>query len=172
MHSAQVSDSTFPGEMLTREIFGNISSDSKLAFYVLTALSLAVFCYGVRSRWRLWKLGRKEAGNVSVAASLRQFAAKVLTQRAVRGRDPEGVHAVEAAAAVLKLEPHEAPSPRLYVSDITQAQVEALIPATGGDGPILAVGPGVERLAEEAREAAKAANEAAKEEKEAFSKTL
>ena len=86
MHSAQVSDPNFPGELLTREIFGNISSDSKLAFYVLTALSLAVFCYGVRARWRLWKLGREDAASVSVAASLRQFAAKVITQRAVRGR--------------------------------------------------------------------------------------
>ena len=86
MHSAQVSDPNFPGELLTREIFGNISSDSKLAFYVLTALSLAIFCYGVRARWRLWKLGRKDAASVSVAASLRQFAARVLTQRAVRGR--------------------------------------------------------------------------------------
>ena len=65
-------------------------------------------------------------------------------KRAVRGRDPEGVHAVEAAAAVLKLEPHEAPSPRLYASDITQAQDGALLPATAGNGPILAVGPGVE----------------------------
>ena len=65
-------------------------------------------------------------------------------KRAVRGKDQPGLHAVEAAAAVLKLEPDEIPAPKLYVSDETQAQVEALIPATGGDGPILAVGPGVE----------------------------
>ncbi|MFN3876822.1 MAG: glycosyltransferase family 9 protein [Brevundimonas sp.] len=65
-------------------------------------------------------------------------------KRAVRGKDQPGLHAVEAAAAVLKLEPEEIPGPRLYVSDETRAQVEALIPATGGDGPILAVGPGVE----------------------------
>ena len=65
-------------------------------------------------------------------------------KRAVRGKDQPGLHAVEAAAAVLKLEPDEIPAPKLYVSDATRAQVEALIPATGGDGPILAVGPGVE----------------------------
>ena len=65
-------------------------------------------------------------------------------KRAVRGKDQPGLHAVEAAAAVLKLEPEEIPGPRLYVSDETRAQVEALIPSTGGDGPILAVGPGVE----------------------------
>lgn len=65
-------------------------------------------------------------------------------KRAVRGKDQPGLHAVEAAAAVLKLEPEEIPGPRLYVSDETRAQVEILIPTTGGDGPILAVGPGVE----------------------------
>ncbi|WP_395944717.1 glycosyltransferase family 9 protein [Brevundimonas sp.] len=65
-------------------------------------------------------------------------------RRAVRGADAPGLHAVEAAAAVLKLEPDEIPSPRLYWSDETMRQVEALIPTGGGDGPILAVGPGVE----------------------------
>ena len=65
-------------------------------------------------------------------------------KRAVRGKDAPRLHAVVAAAAVLKLEPEEIPAPRLYVSDETRAQVEALIPSTGGDGPILAVGPGVE----------------------------
>ena len=65
-------------------------------------------------------------------------------KRAVRGKDQPGLHAVEAAARVLKLEAEETPAPRLYVSDETVAQVEAMIPASGGDGPILAVGPGVE----------------------------
>jgi heptosyltransferase-3 len=65
-------------------------------------------------------------------------------KRAVRGKDQPGLHAVEAAARVLKLEPDETPAPRLYVADETMAQVEAMIPASGGDGPILAVGPGVE----------------------------
>jgi heptosyltransferase-3 len=65
-------------------------------------------------------------------------------KRAVRGKDAPGLHAVEAAAAVLKLEPEEIPAPKLFVSDETMAQVQALIPTTGGEGPILAVGPGVE----------------------------
>ncbi|MFN7129680.1 MAG: glycosyltransferase family 9 protein [Brevundimonas sp.] len=65
-------------------------------------------------------------------------------KRAVRGKDAPGLHAVEAAAAVLQMEPDEAPTPRIHVSDLTMAQVEALIPTGGGDGPILAIGPGVE----------------------------
>ncbi|WP_299176671.1 glycosyltransferase family 9 protein [uncultured Brevundimonas sp.] len=70
-------------------------------------------------------------------------------KRAVRERPAanapaSSLHAVEAAAAVLKLPPEEAPPPRIHVSEQTLAQVEALIPTGGGDGPILAVGPGVE----------------------------
>ena len=65
-------------------------------------------------------------------------------KRAVREADQPGLHAVEQAARVLKLEGDEIPAPRLYVSPETAAQVETMIPATGGDGPILAVGPGVE----------------------------
>lgn len=63
-------------------------------------------------------------------------------KRAVRGKDAPGLHAVEAAARVLTLEGDETPAPRLHVSDTTMAEVEALTPP--GDGPILAVGPGVE----------------------------
>src|SRR5690606_18548240 len=65
-------------------------------------------------------------------------------KRAVREADQPGLHAVEQAARVLRLEGDEIPAPRLHVSPETAAQVEAMIPATGGDGPILAVGPGVE----------------------------
>ena len=65
-------------------------------------------------------------------------------RRAVRGKTPEGLHAVEAAAAVLKLEPDETTAPRLFFSDQTLDEAKALFPASGGDGPILAVGPGVE----------------------------
>ena len=65
-------------------------------------------------------------------------------KRAVRGKDEPGVHAVEAAARVLKLDPEETPAPRIFVSEQTLAEVRARFPATGGEGPILAVGPGVE----------------------------
>ena len=65
-------------------------------------------------------------------------------RRAVRGKAQPGLHAVEAAAAVLKLEPEETPAPRLFFSEETLAEARALFPASGGEGPILAVGPGVE----------------------------
>ena len=65
-------------------------------------------------------------------------------RRAVRGKAQPGQHAVEAAAAVLKLEPEETPAPRLFFSEQTLAEARALFPASGGEGAILAVGPGVE----------------------------
>ena len=61
-------------------------------------------------------------------------------KRAVRGPDEPGVHKVELAARVLQLD--EVPGPRLFVSESTQASVEALLPA--GDGALLAIGPGAE----------------------------
>jgi len=61
-------------------------------------------------------------------------------KRAVRGEPEPGLHAVEQAARVLHLD--DAPPPRLYCSDETVAQVDAMIPV--GVEHILAVGPGAE----------------------------
>ena len=41
-------------EQLTREIFGNVNSVSKLVFYGLAFLSLGIFAWGVWRRIRLW----------------------------------------------------------------------------------------------------------------------
>ena len=93
----------------------------------------------------LWNQVRQTKWGLVVDMRGSDLSGKLKRQkRAVRGKTPPGLHAVEAAAAVLKLEPEEAPAPRIFVSDATLAQVDALIPTTGGDGPILAVGPGVE----------------------------
>lgn len=61
-------------------------------------------------------------------------------RRAVRGKDDPALHAVEAAAAVMQLD--EPVAPRLFISDRTQADVDALVRPDGR--PILAVGPGVD----------------------------
>ena len=61
-------------------------------------------------------------------------------RRAVRGKDDPALHAVEAAAAVMQLD--EPVAPRLFISDRTQADVDALVRLDGR--PILAVGPGVD----------------------------
>ena len=61
-------------------------------------------------------------------------------KRALKVNPKPGEHAVEAAARALQFD--ETPPPRLYTSDQTEAQVDALIGM--GEGPILAVGPGVD----------------------------
>lgn len=61
-------------------------------------------------------------------------------KRAVRGPGEAGVHAVELAARVLHLD--DVPAPRLFVSEATQATVDALIPQI--PGPIIAVAPGTD----------------------------
>ncbi len=61
-------------------------------------------------------------------------------KRAVKDKVLPDVHPVEQAARVLQLD--EIPAPRLFVSPETQAYADSLIPP--GEGPILAVGPGVD----------------------------
>jgi heterodisulfide reductase subunit C len=41
----------------TRETFGNIPLSSQLAFYALAMAAVAIFCWGVWRRWKLWQLG-------------------------------------------------------------------------------------------------------------------
>ena len=69
MTPAPVSESPLPQEELTREIFGNISPASKLVFYVLAVVSLAVCAYGVWQRVRLWKLGRANPARSGMATA-------------------------------------------------------------------------------------------------------
>jgi heptosyltransferase-3 len=61
-------------------------------------------------------------------------------KRAVKGKILPEVHLVEQAARVLQLD--EIPAPKLFVGRDTQEAADALIPP--GDGPILAIGPGVD----------------------------
>jgi len=61
-------------------------------------------------------------------------------KRAVRGEREAGVHAVELAARVLRLD--DVPVPKLYFSDETMAAADALVPPA--EGPILAVAPGAD----------------------------
>lgn len=86
-----------------------------------------------RVRNRQWSLIVDMRGG-SISAKLNR------KKRAVRGADPEPMHAVRSAAEVLKLD--ETPAPRLFFGEETMAAADALI---GSDpAPILAVGPGVD----------------------------
>ena len=89
----------------------------------------------------LWNKVRETKWGLVVDMRGTTLSGKLKRQkRAVRGAWEAGVHAVEQAARVLQLE--DAPAPRLFVSETTQARADALIPSE--TVPILAIGPGAD----------------------------
>jgi heterodisulfide reductase subunit C/nitrate reductase gamma subunit len=81
----------------TRETFGNISGLSQAIFYVLSAIAVGVFAYGVWRRARLWRQGQPGELRALVAAGfkrswrsfrpgLRRLLVDALGQARVRGR--------------------------------------------------------------------------------------
>lgn len=91
--------------------------------------------------FRLWSRLRTRRWGLIVDMRGTALSGRLRRQkRAVRGADEPGLHAVENAARVLRLD--EVPAPRLFFGEETRAAADALIPA--GEGPILAIGPGVD----------------------------
>ena len=69
---------------LTREIYGNIGTVSKIVFYLFALGSVAVFAWGIWRRWRLWGIGRDSGERIDWRASLERLWSKVFSQRTVR----------------------------------------------------------------------------------------
>jgi len=95
-------------------------------------------------RWdwiALWNQVRETHWGLVVDMRGSTLSGKLRRQkRAVKGKVLPDVHLVEQAARVLQLD--EIPAPKLFVGRDTQEAAEALIPA--GEGPVLAIGPGVD----------------------------
>ena len=83
----------------TRETFGNIPHTSVVIFYCLTAVTMAVFVYGIWRRFKLWRQGVPIPVRELIAGNLRQVTARLkpgfrrlwtegLGQARVRGRGP------------------------------------------------------------------------------------
>jgi Fe-S oxidoreductase/nitrate reductase gamma subunit len=70
---------------LMREVFGNIPGWAKGLFYVVAAIAVGVWAYGLYRRVRLWRQG-KPSGGVSYAAALKRVVRDVLLQGRFRGR--------------------------------------------------------------------------------------
>ena len=92
-------------------------------------------------RWdwvALWNRVRSTRWGLVVDMRGSGLSGRLKRQR--RAPDLPGLHAVEQAARIMQLD--EIPAPKLYFSEETQAAADALVgPA---DGPILAIGPGVD----------------------------
>lgn len=67
----------------TREIYGNIDSVSKILFYILSVVSIAVFAWGVWRRLRVWRLNRDES-KIDWKRVGKQLYAKAFLQKKVR----------------------------------------------------------------------------------------
>ena len=95
-------------------------------------------------RWdwiALWNQVRETNWGLVVDMRGSTLSGKLRRQkRAVKSKTLPDVHLVEQAARVLQLD--EIPAPKLFVGRDTQEAADALIPQ--GDGPILAIGPGVD----------------------------
>jgi Fe-S oxidoreductase/nitrate reductase gamma subunit len=71
---------------LTREIFGNIPGWSQTLFYVLAALALAAWLYGILRRVRLWRRGQVSSYKISWRLASSRLVRDVLLQRRLWGR--------------------------------------------------------------------------------------
>ncbi|MFK0298480.1 glycosyltransferase family 9 protein [Brevundimonas sp. NPDC090276] len=95
-------------------------------------------------RWdwiALWNQVRETNWGLVVDMRGSTLSGKLRRQkRAVKGKVLPDIHLVEQAARVLQLD--EIPAPKLFVGRDTQEAADALIPP--GEGPILAIGPGVD----------------------------
>ncbi len=95
-------------------------------------------------RWdwiALWNQVRETHWGLVVDMRGSTLSGKLRRQkRAVKGKVLPDVHLVEQAARVLQLD--EIPAPKLFVGRDAQEAADAFIPP--GDGPILAIGPGVD----------------------------
>ena len=74
------------GGLLTREIFGNIPPAAEVIFYLLAAVALGLFAYGIYRRVRLWRMGRPSETPIDWGRAARQWFRNVLFQQRVRGR--------------------------------------------------------------------------------------
>ena len=70
---------------LMREVFGNIPGWAKGLFYIVAAVAVGAWAYGIYRRVRLWRQG-KPSGGVNYTAALKRVFRDVLLQGRFQGR--------------------------------------------------------------------------------------
>lgn len=71
---------------LTREVFGNIPGWAVALFYVLSAIAVACWAFGIWGRAQRWRQGRPAASPTQWALAAKRLLRDVLLQRRFRGR--------------------------------------------------------------------------------------
>ncbi len=69
---------------LSREIYGNIGTLSRMLFYICAFSAMAIFAYGIFRRWKIWQLGKDTGEKIDWKASVRALIRRVLSQKTVR----------------------------------------------------------------------------------------
>lgn len=70
---------------LTRELYGNIGTVSKVLFYLCAFASMAIFAWGLWRRYQLWQIGRGDyGGKIDWKHTFERLKSKVFNQRTVR----------------------------------------------------------------------------------------
>ena len=71
---------------LTREVFGNVPGSAQAVFYLLAAVAVTIWVYGIVRRVSLWRQGRRDGVDVDWKLAARRLIRDVLLQRRVWGR--------------------------------------------------------------------------------------
>ena len=69
---------------LTRELYGNIGTVSKIVFYLCAFASMAILAWGLWRRRQLWQIGRGGGEKIDWRATFGRLKTKVFNQRTVR----------------------------------------------------------------------------------------
>ena len=72
--------------LLTREVFGNVSTVSKVVFYGLSLASMGVLAWGILRRVRRWRIGKPNLERPDWRTALGNLWRFAFLQRRVRGR--------------------------------------------------------------------------------------
>jgi Fe-S oxidoreductase/nitrate reductase gamma subunit len=88
MQLAQPADNALAAApaQLSREIFGNVPGWAQAVFYLLAALAVGAWVYGIARRVRLWRQGRRTGEGMNWRNAAGRLLRDVLLQRRVRGR--------------------------------------------------------------------------------------
>src|SRR5262245_57921449 len=75
-----------PPAQLTREVFGNVPGWAVYAFYLLAAIAVGIWLYGIVRRIQLWRKGRREGEGINWQMAIGRLIRDVVLQRRVWGR--------------------------------------------------------------------------------------
>jgi Fe-S oxidoreductase/nitrate reductase gamma subunit len=90
-----------PPQILSREIFGNIPAGARVLFYIIAAIAVGAWVYGIVRRVRLWRQGTPAETKIDWPLVIRRLARDVLFQYRMWRRRPQRRGAASLAHVLL-----------------------------------------------------------------------